>query len=130
MITVLLLLAISNQDWSPPSRAMPDMPAVVSLPDGWRTSLGPWFARVENLENVQAIADVRRGQRPSRIRFMGSAGPAAIWSDRNGDGRADMIEIYRGGALAHQLIDRDYDGGADVKRDFDDCGSLAGEQPY
>ena len=51
----------------------------------------------------------------------------AVWSDRNGDGKSDMIEIYRGGAVVIQLIDADFDGRANVVREYDSSGSLSRE---
>jgi hypothetical protein len=64
------------------------------------------------------------------VRFMGGARPVASWTDRNGDGRADMVEVYRGGAVAFQLIDADYDGAANVLRVYDASGALARENRY
>jgi hypothetical protein len=50
--------------------------------------------------------------------------PVAVWSDRNGDGKSDMIEIYRRGQVAFQLIDADYDGTANVIREYNAAGGV------
>lgn len=120
----------AQQDWSPPSREMPQMPASADLSGAWRGSLAAWFQGTG-----QAIGDIRAmgeggGARPRLVRFMGGARPAAAWTDRNGDGRCDMMEVYRDGAVAYQLIDADYDGTANVLRVYDASGALARENRY
>jgi hypothetical protein len=120
----------AQQDWSPPSRDMPQMPASAELSGGWRGSLGPWFRGAdEGLDGIRALGE-GGGARPRMVRFMGGARPVASWTDRNGDGRADMVEIYRNGAVAYQLIDADYDGTANVLRVYDASGALARENRY
>ena len=57
-------------------------------------------------------------------RFTSGPLPVVVWSDRNGDGRADVVEIYRGGGVVVQLIDADYDGTANVLRIYDGSGKL------
>src|ERR1700741_5088530 len=69
----------------------------------------------------------RAGGRLALVRFLGGTRPGSVWTDRNGDGKADMIEVYRGGALAYQLIDADYDGTANVLRVYNG-GSLVREE--
>jgi hypothetical protein len=47
-----------------------------------------------------------------------------VWSDRNGDSRADIVEIYKSGGVIIQLIDADFDGSANVMRIYDAGGKL------
>lgn len=115
---------LEAQEWSPPSRTMPQMlaPAVLDG-DGWRGPSSGW---------VPASASAARGEGSGAggkvrfVRFTGGVRPAATWSDRNGDGTCDMLEIYSNGALAYQLVDADYDGTADVLRVYEG-GKLARE---
>jgi hypothetical protein len=58
------------------------------------------------------------------VRFTNGPLPVVVWSDRNGDGRADMIDIYRRGGVIIQVIDPDYNGSADVMRIYNPDGSL------
>ena len=123
-------VAAQQQDWTPPSTRMPEMPATASLDGAWRAALAPWFGGADQaLDGVRARGE-GGGARPALVRFMGGARPVATWTDRNGDGRADMIEVFRGGAVAYQLIDADYDGNANVLRVYDSTGALAREQRY
>ena len=117
----------AQQEWSPPSRQMPEMPATAALGGNWRSSLGAWFGGAGDLNGVRALGE-GSGGRTGFVRFVGGSRPLATWTDRNGDGRADLIEIYRNGALAYQLIDADYDGNANVLRVYDARGALAREQ--
>ncbi len=120
----------AQQDWTPPSRSMPEMPATSSLGGEWRAALAPWFGGADQpLEGVRATGE-GPGARPQEVRFMGGSRPVATWKDRNGDGRADLIEVFRAGAVAYQLIDADYDGSANVLRIYDATGALAREQRY
>jgi hypothetical protein len=120
----------AQQDWSPPSREMPQMPASSELAGGWRGSLAAWFRGTdEGTDGIRAMGD-GGGARPQMVRFMGGARPVAAWTDRNGDGRADLVEVYRRGALAYQLIDADYDGTANVLRVYDASGALSRENRY
>jgi hypothetical protein len=120
----------AQQDWSPPSRDMPQMPATSELSGGWRGALAAWFRGTDDgLAGIRAMGE-GGGARPRMVRFMGGARPVAEWKDRNGDGRADMVEVYRAGALAYQLIDADYDGAANVLRVYDASGALARENRY
>ena len=70
------------------------------------------------------------GARPRFVRFTGQMRPVEAWSDRNGDGRADLIEVFRDGATAYQLVDADYDGRANVLRVYGSNGALAREERY
>jgi hypothetical protein len=128
-------LRAQQQDWSPPSREMPEMPAQAQLGGGWRAALGAWFRGAdEGLDGIRAVGEGMPrdlgSARPQMVRFMGGSRPVAEWKDRNGDGRADMVEVYRGGALAYQLVDSDYNGSANVLRVYDASGALARENRY
>ncbi|MBB4638292.1 hypothetical protein [Longimicrobium terrae] len=126
-LTLLAVSRLSAQDWSPPSSNMPQMPAASALAGGWRGELASWFGGLGDLSAVRAMGE-GGGPRPRMVRFTGGARPIAQWTDRNGDGKADMIEIYRNGGLAFQVIDADYDGAANVMRVYDARGELAREQ--
>jgi hypothetical protein len=118
------------QEWTPPSRQMPEMPAVADLGGAWRGALGGWFAGLGvSVAQVQAQGE-GGGARPRFVRFTSDMRPVESWSDRNGDGRADLIEVYRDGALAYQLVDSGYDGHAHVLRAYDSTGGLARETHY
>lgn len=138
VVALAVLTAVrlrAQQDWSPPSREMPEMPATAQLGGGWRASLSPWFRGVnEALDGIRAVGDgtSREGgtARPRMVRFMGGARPVAAWTDRNGDGRADLVEVFRDGAVAYQLIDADYNGMANALRIYDGSGALSREIRY
>src|SRR3954468_6540504 len=118
-----------GQEWSPPSRQMPQMPASGELSGGWRGSLGSWFNGLGvSVAGVRAEGD--GGARPRFVRFTAEMRPVEQWSDRNGDGRADMVEVYRDGALIARLVDADYDGTANVLRRYDASGTLTREERY
>jgi hypothetical protein len=128
-------LRAQQQDWTPPSREMPEMPAQAQLDGGWRATLGAWFRGAdEGLGGIRAVGDGAPrsvvNARPQLVRFMGGSRPVAEWTDRNGDGRADKVEVYRGGALVYQLVDSDYNGTANVLRVYDASGALARENRY
>jgi hypothetical protein len=103
------------QDWTPPSRQMPAMQMAAG---GWQGEAAHWFLSGTTLNTVRAQAD--RGY----VRFSAGPRPVAAWSDRNGDGKADLVELFRGGAVAYQVVDADYDGVADVIRVYDDNGQV------
>ena len=63
-------------------------------------------------------------------RFTSEMRPVEQWSDRNGDGRVDLVEVYRDGALIARLVDADYDGTANVLRRYDASGALTREERY
>ena len=125
---VLLVIAsrpARAQDWTPPTREMPAMPAASEVNDGWAGGQGRWF--IAGGSGVKARAE-GSGARARFVRFSGAdMRTLAAWSDRNGDGRCDMVEVYRDGALAAQLIDPDYDGTANVMRVYAD-GKLVREE--
>lgn len=110
--------AARAQDWSPPSRQMPAM----QVGAGWQGSLASWFLPGTSLDAVRAQGE------GGFIRFTAGPRPVAAWTDRNGDGRADMLQIFRGGAVAYQVVDADLDGSADVVRIYDQSGALASER--
>jgi hypothetical protein len=127
-ISLIVPAALRAQGWSPPSRDMPAMPAVTELEGGWVSSQGAWFAG-SSVANVRGAASGAKGGKALQVRFTnaGTPVPVAVWSDRNGDGKSDMIELYRGGSVVIQLIDADFDGRANVVREYDSSGSLARE---
>lgn len=120
--------ARAGQEWSPPSRQMPEMPAAGELNGGWRGSLGSWFGGLGVSVGAVRADGEGGGGRPRFVRFTADLRPVENWSDRNGDGRADLIEVFRDGARAYQLIDADYDGAANVLRVYDAGGGLVREQ--
>ena len=118
------------QEWSPPSRQMPQMPASGELAGGWRGSLGSWFGGLGvSVAGVRADGE-GGGARPRFVRFTADMRPVEQWSDRNGDGRADLVEVYRSGVLAYRLVDADYDGTANSLRAYDASGAVAREERY
>jgi hypothetical protein len=121
--------ALRAQGWRPPSREMPAMPTPADLDGGWVASQRGWFAGVQDVAGIRGAASGTRAGRALQVRFMDASTPVpvAVWSDRNGDGKSDMIEIYRGGAVVIQLIDADFDGSANVVREYDSGGALANE---
>lgn len=127
-LSLVAPLAARAQGWSPPSRDMPAMPAVTELEGGWVSSQGAWFAG-SSVANLKGSASGARAGKALQIRFTnaGTPVPVAVWSDRNGDGKSDMIELYRGGTVVIQVIDADYDGRANVVREYDSSGSLSRE---
>jgi hypothetical protein len=126
----LAILLLAQVAWSPPSRNMPVMPTKAELAGGWRQSLGSWFSRLGvDLSDIRAEGE-GGVERPRFVRFAAHMHPVAQWSDRNGDGRADMVEIYRDGALSATLVDADYDGAVNLLRTYDASGAVAREERY
>lgn len=134
--TVLVLgarRAEAQSEWAPPSRQMPAMPEMAALDGDWQSALGSWFAGVEAVAGVapgtlRARAETTSGSsRAKLVRFTAGMRPVVVWSDRNGDGRCDMLEIYRGGTAVVQMLDPDFDGVGNVVRLYDGGGSLAKE---
>lgn len=124
-----------SPEWTPPSRDMPMMPRMAELQGDWQSALGAWFRGVEQVSGVptgrlRAGGEAGKGsERAQLARFTSGPVPVAIWTDRNGDERVDMIELYRAGGVVVQLIDADYDGKANVIRFLDASGGLVREQP-
>jgi hypothetical protein len=132
----LLVLTVEQstaQEWRPPSRDMPSMPPVAQISPEWMSQQSGWFAGAAPLAGVSASAlrisgEPRRGSPNAQV-VRASAGPlpVVVWQDRNGDNRADMIEIFKTGGVILQLIDADYDGQANVLRIYDTSGALVRE---
>ena len=123
---------VEAQEWRPSSTQMPAMPtpdALLSSPPG-----GGWFSGVEAIAGVSPdrLRPLAEGRGPGGaalvVRFNNGPLPVVVWQDRNGDGRADIIEIFRGGTAVIQVIDADYDGQANVLRRYDNGGRLIREE--
>lgn len=112
-------------DWRPPSRQMPAMPAMPDLDGNWQSAVGAWFRGTErvtgvSLSQLRAAGQATPGSSAARVvRFMQGAIPVAVWSDRSGDGRSDMVELHRDGRVVIQVIDANYDGTGDVLRVYE-----------
>ena len=134
---VFLLLAApalaAAQEWNPPSAQMPMMPSISEIRGDWMGPRAEWFRGLNAVAGVgaaslRASGDPGRGDRVQIARFSSGPLPVVIWSDRNGDERADVIEIYRSGGVVVQVIDADYDGRANVIRRYDESGTLLGQE--
>lgn len=118
--------------WTPPGRSMPAMPAMAELGQ-WQRAVGPWFRGVDAVTGiasgeVSAKGETTGGNAQAKfVRFSAGARPVAVWTDRNGDGRCDSLELYRDGSVVVQVLDPDYDGSANVVRLYDAGGKLARE---
>ena len=109
------------------------MPRTSELGGDWLSPRSAWFAGVDGVSGV-AVAGLRatgegRGPHAQIARFSNGAVPVVVWMDRNGDTKADMIEIYRGAGIIIQLIDADFDGQANVVRVHDADGKLLRQNP-
>lgn len=126
--------ASAQGGWSPPSRQMPAMPRSGDLRGDWMAPRSAWFQGTEQISgvaagNLRAVGEARPGSDVLQIaRFTSGPVPVQVWSDRNGDGRSDMIEHYRSGGMIIQVIDPDYDGDLDVIRYYDASGKLLREE--
>jgi hypothetical protein len=120
--------------WTPPSRQMPAMPRSGDLRGDWMAPRSAWFQGSEQISgvaagNLRAMGEPRPGSEVLQIaRFTSGPVPVQVWSDRNGDGRCDMLELYRAGGMIIQVIDPDYDGNMDVVRYYDAGGKLLREE--
>lgn len=120
--------------WTPPSREMPQMPRMADLQGDWLSSVLAWFRGTEQVTGaapagLRAAGEARPGsERAQIVRFTSGPRPVAVWTDRNGDGRLDMLELYRSGTVVVQLIDADFDGNANVVRILDASGALIREE--
>jgi hypothetical protein len=125
--------SLEAQAWRPSTRQMPAMPAIGELAGDWLGARAVWFNGVAAISGVepgalQAVGEAGRGDAKARVvRFNSGPLPVVVWQDRNGDGRADLVEIYRSGGLIIQVIDADYDGQANVVRTYDATGALIRE---
>jgi hypothetical protein len=115
------------QDWRPASRSMPAMPAPGEVNEAWVGQQAGWLAG--GASGVSARPEGVAGGKARFVRFNGKdMRMAGAWSDRNGDGRCDMLEVYNSeGALTAQLLDPSYSGTASVLRVYAD-GKLVREE--
>jgi hypothetical protein len=119
--------------WRPASTEMPAMPTASELRGDWMTRLAPWFSGLQGItgadtQGLRASGAPRAGGTSAEVaRFLRGPVPVVVMTDRNGDERADMIEYYRDGRLAAQVIDSDYSGRANSLRFYDDSGGLIRE---
>jgi hypothetical protein len=126
--------AAQENDWRPPGRSMPTMPELAELSaPGWMSSRAEWFRGLERSAGVGAAAlrpvgEPRTGGTARVVRYLAGPLPVVVWSDRDEDGDADLIEIYRSGSVVVHLVDPDYDGIADVLRRYDLSGRLISEE--
>jgi hypothetical protein len=122
------------QSWRPPSNEMPLMPRAAEIRGDWLGPRAAWFQGLDGVAGVgasglRASGDARSGSEHVQVvRFTSGPLPVVIWSDRNGDDRADIIEIFRSGGVIIQLIDADYDGRANVLRTYDADGELVRQE--
>jgi hypothetical protein len=135
---VLLLLALAapaaaraqGPQWKPPTREMPMMLRPSDLRGDWLTPRKAWFQGVEGISGAAPTSLRATGEAKSgggylqMVRFTSGPLPVVVWSDRNGDGRADIVEIYKSGGVIIQVIDADFDGDANVMRVYDSGGKL------
>src|SRR5690606_7193267 len=100
----------------------------------WLGSHSEWFRGLDGIAGVSASSlrasgEPRGGSEHVQIaRFTSGPLPVVVWSDRNGDDRADMVEIYRSGGVIIQVIDADYDGNANVIRRYGPGGDLLSQE--
>ncbi len=132
----LLLFAAGRaeaQQWQPSTTQMPAMPEMSELSGDWLGPRADWFRGVAEVSGVQpsqlrAVGEPSRGGSTQVVRFNSGPVPVVVWQDRNGDGTADIIEIYRSGGVVIQVIDADYDRRANVVRVYDASGALSREE--
>jgi hypothetical protein len=140
LLPLLLLLVAPGvggaqvPDWRPPAAEMPMMPTAAEVRGDWRTPNAAWFRGVEGVtgaavSSLRATGEATSSGRTQMVRFSNGAVPAVVWSDRNGDGRADMIEIFRSGGVIIQVIDANFNGRANVMRVYDSEGKLLSQNP-
>jgi hypothetical protein len=128
------VVAQDAQSWRPASTAMPAMIRYADLQTNWRAGSERWLSGTEQASGVRVADMSATGDRnPASdlcqvVRFGRGPVPAVVWTDRNGDGRADLVEIMRSGTVLYQLIDVDHSGSADVLRIYDANGRLVREE--
>lgn len=138
LLALLLLAALSapaaaQGDWRPPGRAMPEMPSSAELAGDWLSSRASWFRGVQATTGVAPSALVASGEPRGAevcrvVRFQSGPLPVVVWTDRDGDGKADSVELYRDGGVVAQLLDSNHDGSANVLRRYDSSGALISEE--
>lgn len=127
-------IASAQGDWRPPSAQMPVMPTAAEIRGDWLGPRSDWFNGLDaaagvSASGLRASADPRSGSDHVQIaRFTSGPLPVVVWSDRNSDNRADIIEIFRSGGVIIQVIDADYDGTANVIRTYDASGELVRQE--
>jgi hypothetical protein len=137
-LAVLALSAVATpadaQSYRPGWRQMPQMPAMGDLSGDWLGPRSNWFNGTAEISGVAPsdltpVGQARGGSRQAQVvHFNSGPVPAVVWQDRNGDGNADIVEIYRAGGVIVQVIDADYDGQANVLRVYDASGTLTSEE--
>lgn len=137
-LTPLLLAALAapvsaQGDWRPPGRSMPVMPTSAELSGDWLTPRGSWFRGLQATTGAAPSALTATGEPRGAdvyrvVRFQSGPLPVVVWTDRDGDGTADSVELYRDGGVVAQLVDSDYDGNANVLRRYDSSGALISEE--
>ena len=139
-LAVILLSAVAStanaQNWRPPSTEMPSMPSMNELGGNWMGARAAWFTGVAAISGVEAgslsaVGQARSGSPQAQVvHFNSGPVPVVSWQDRNSDGRADVVEIFRAGGVIIQVIDADYNGNANVLRVYDAGGSLLREDRF
>jgi len=125
--------AARAQGWRPPAQ-MPTMPRMVEMRGEWQGAVGGWVAQISqatgaSASELRATGETTRGSdRAKLVRFTEGVYPVATWTDRNGDGRCDLMELFRQGERVYQLIDADFDGTANVLRVYSPTGELLREE--
>ncbi len=125
--------AVGAQGWRPPSQ-MPGMPRMAELRGAWQGAVGGWVAQISqatgaSASDLRATGETTPGSdRAKFVRFTEGVYPVATWTDRNGDGRCDLMELFRQGDRVYQLIDADFDGTANVLRVYSPSGELLREE--
>lgn len=128
------VVANAQSGWRPPSSEMPLMPRAAEIRGDWLGSRSDWFDRLDaavgvGASGLRASGEARSGSEHVQIaRFTSGQLPVVIWSDRNSDDRADLIEIFRSGGVIIQVIDADYDGRVNVIRTYDASGELVRQE--
>lgn len=129
-VLALPYIGTAQTDWRPPTPQMPEMPRIAELRGNWMSPRAIWFQGVDRVSGV-APGELRASGEPGSgtgslhiARFSAGPVPVVVWSDRNGDARCDLIEIFRDGGVVVQVIDPDYDGTAEFIRLYDTSGAL------
>ena len=90
-----------DRDAAGDARALPDMLAAVLAGRG---QPAPDVARWLGAGRYTPRYEDARGRAPDRVTWLDAAGRVAqVWVDANHDGRADRVEVYRGGKLVQVI---------------------------